>query len=126
MGLFGKKDATPPGEAVHAVVLITAANAEEAVAIARALVGERLAACVNVVPGVTSIYRWEGKLNEDTEVLLIAKTRRALVERVAARVKELHGYSVPETIALPIVAGSEKYLAWLEAETELPSPGGRG
>jgi periplasmic divalent cation tolerance protein len=101
-----------------AVVLITAASAEQAAAIARPLVGERLAACVNIVPGVRSIYRWEGRVQDDAEILLIAKTRRALVARLASRVKELHGYSVPETIALPLVGGSESYLAWLEAETD--------
>jgi periplasmic divalent cation tolerance protein len=103
--------------ALFAVVLVTAATREQALAIARALVEERLAACVNVVDGVTSVYRWEGKLNEDREALLVAKTRRALVDRVALRVRELHTYSCPEVIALPLAAGAPAYLAWLAGET---------
>ncbi len=98
-------------------VLITTQNAEQGASIARALVEERLAACVNVVPQVRSFYWWEGKVQDDAEALLVAKTRRALVDRVVARVRELHSYTLPETIALPIVAGSERYLAWVAAET---------
>lgn len=108
-------------EPEHAVVLITASSAEEGARIARALVEERLAACVNVVPQVRSFYRWQGKLEDDSEALLIAKTRRALAERIAVRVRELHSYTLPETIALPIAAGSERYLAWLTGETMEPS-----
>ena len=99
------------------IVFCTCPDAATASHLARTLVDERLAACVNVVPGVTSIYRWQGAVSEDAEVLLVAKTRRSLVERVAARVKELHTYELPETIALPIAAGSARYLEWLEKET---------
>ena len=81
---------------------------------------ERLAACVNIVPGVKSIYRWEGKLCADPEAMLVAKTRRALVPALAARVKELHGYSLPETIATPIEGGSAAYMAWVAGETREP------
>ena len=105
-----------------AVVLVTTANDAEGAAIARSLVDERLAACVNVVPGVRSVYRWEGAVHEDAEALLVVKTRRALVDRVAARVKELHSYALPETIALSIVGGAEAYLAWVREETT-PAPG---
>lgn len=101
----------------HVVILITAGSLEEARRLARALVEEKLAACVNCVPGIQSIYRWQGKVEESAEALLIAKTRASLVERVAARVNELHSYELPETIALPIEAGSERYLAWLGQET---------
>jgi periplasmic divalent cation tolerance protein len=100
-----------------AVVLITAADREQALRIAGALVEERLVACVNVVDPITSVYRWEGKINEDREALLIAKTRLGLADRVAARVRELHSYSCPETIAFPLAAGAPAYLAWLAAET---------
>jgi periplasmic divalent cation tolerance protein len=99
------------------VVLVTASGEEEAAGIARALVGERLAACANVVREIRSIYRWQGKVEDEKEALLVIKTREALFEPLARRVKELHGYSVPEVIALPIVKGSEGYLRWLEEET---------
>ena len=85
--------------------------------LARAFVEERLAACVNVGPAVTSFYWWEGKLVEGGERLLIIKTRASLLDRLEARLKELHPYQVPEFIALPIVAGSRDYLGWLDAES---------
>ena len=98
----------------HLVVLVTAGSADEAAAIARALVEERLAACANVVPGIRSIYRWEGAVHDDAEVLLVVKTRADRFEALARRVGELHSYDVPEVIALPVVAGSARYLAWLD------------
>lgn len=100
-----------------AVVYVTFADREQASRVARALVEERLVACANLLDGVTSIYRWEGKVNEDREVLMIAKTRAALAGRVAARVKELHSYTCPETIAVPLVAGAPAYLDWLAEST---------
>jgi periplasmic divalent cation tolerance protein len=105
-------------EAVQ-VLLITAPDAGVGVSLARALVEEGLAACVNVVPGVRSIYRWEGAVQDDSEVLLIAKTREALLPALTARVEALHPYDVPEVIALPIAGGSPAYLAWLRASSEL-------
>jgi periplasmic divalent cation tolerance protein len=99
------------------VVLVTAPSAEKAAAIARALVEERLAACGNVVPGVRSIYRWEGRVQEDDEVLLVLKTTGRRFEALRDRVLQLHPYEVPEVLALPVEAGSEKYLAWVGAET---------
>jgi len=98
----------------HLVVLITAGSADEATAIARALVDERLAACTNLVPGVRSIYRWEGVVHDDPEVLLVAKTRADRFAALARRVAELHSYDVPEVIALPLVAGAARYLDWLD------------
>ena len=95
------------------VVLVTAGSAQNAEAIARALVSEQLAACVNVVPGVRSIYRWEGRVTEDLEWLLIVKTLASRFAAVEARVKTLHTYQVPEVIALDVVAGSRVYLEWL-------------
>lgn len=85
--------------------------------LARAFVEERLAACVNVGRALTSFYWWEGKLVEGGECLLIIKTRAALLDRLEARLKELHPYQVPEFIVLPIVAGSRDYLGWLDAES---------
>ncbi len=99
------------------VVLVTAGASEQAEALARALVDERLAACVNLVPNVHSIYRWQGQVCDDREVLLVIKTRRALFSRVAERVKEIHIYEVPEIIAVEVVDGSAAYLGWLVGET---------
>jgi len=100
------------------VAFSTCANADDARKIARALVGEGLAACVNQVPGATSTYRWQGKVVEEGEVLLVIKTRMDLVQAIAARFAKLHPYDTPELVTLPIEAGSEKYLGWLLANTE--------
>jgi len=99
------------------VVLVTAPSAEAAAGIARALVEERLAACGNVVPGLRSIYRWEGKVHDDAEALLVLKTTRSRFPALRDRVLALHPYEVPEVLALPVEEGSEKYLAWVRAET---------
>ena len=99
------------------VVLVTAPGAEEAARIARALVEERLAACGNVVPGLRSIYRWEGAVHEDAEALLVLKTTRERFEALRARVLALHPYEVPEVVALPVEAGSASYLEWIVRET---------
>jgi periplasmic divalent cation tolerance protein len=90
---------------------------EDALAIGRALVEERLAAAVNVQDGVRSIYRWQGAIEEATEVLLIAKTRAALVPRLTARVVEVHSYRCPAVVAVPICGGNPDYLAWVENQT---------
>lgn len=95
------------------VVYITAPNEEEAAKIARTLVSEKLAGCVNIVKGIRSIYSWQGDIEDDNEVLMICKTQKHLFESLEQRVKELHSYTVPEVIAMPIVAGSEEYLSWL-------------
>lgn len=104
----------------HAVVLMTAPDAAAAERIARALVDERLAACVNILPGVRSVYRWEGKVEESSEVLLVAKTRASLFGKVEARVRALHPYDVPEIVALPLTDGSRPYLSWLD-QSVLPA-----
>ncbi len=99
------------------VVLITAPDGEEAVKIAKAVVESRLAACVNILNNIRSVYRWQGKIEDDNEVLLIVKTRRALFESLVESVKGLHSYDVPEIIALPLIEGSGDYLKWLKEET---------
>ena len=99
------------------VVFVTASTEEEAAGIAHALVQARLAACVNIIKGVRSVYRWEGKVEDDPEVLMVVKTQRALFAQLQSKVRELHSYSVPEIIALPIVEGLESYLKWLRDET---------
>ena len=99
------------------VVLSTAPSEEEAATIARALVDERLAACVQLVPKIRSFYRWEGEVHDDPEHLLVIKTTAARRDALIARIGELHSYDVPEAVALPIAAGSQAYLAWLSEVT---------
>ena len=100
------------------VVLITCGSEEEALKIANALVEEHLAACVNLVSPIRSIYRWEGKIWDEKEWLLIIKTQKQRFEELEKKVKVLHSYSVPEIISLPIVEGSSSYLNWLEEMTK--------
>ncbi len=101
-----------------ATIYITAASQEEALAIGRALVEARLAACANVFPGVTSIYWWEGSRQEDSEVVLILKTRQDLVDEVVAKVKELHSYECPCVVAFAIAGGNKDVLDWIARETK--------
>ncbi|MBI4466542.1 MAG: divalent-cation tolerance protein CutA [Acidobacteria bacterium] len=97
------------------VVFVTCGSAPEAERIARALVEERLAACVNISSPIRSVYRWEGKLNDEPEVLLVIKTARALFDRVRRAVEKLHSYQVPEVICLPVIDGAPNYLNWLSS-----------
>ena len=97
------------------VVLSTCATEADAGRLARALVEKGLAACVNVVPGVGSFYRWNGKIESGAEFLLIIKTSRELFPALSAEMEKLHPYEVPELLALPVVAGSENYLNWLRS-----------
>ena len=99
------------------VVFITVPSQRQARRIGRHLVDGRLAACVNAVPRVTSWFRWHGKAQETREVLLIVKTRARLFKALEETVKRLHPYTVPEIIALPVVKGSNEYLAWVRDET---------
>lgn len=99
------------------VVFITTSNEDEAAKIARALVEARLAGCVNIIKDIRSIYSWQGKIEDEPEVLMIVKTQKALFDNLSKKVKELHSYTVPEIIALPIVEGSEDYLKWLREVT---------
>jgi len=98
----------------HVVVFITASSSDEARSIATALVERRLAACVNIAPGVRSLFRWQGKVEDQEEVLMVVKSRGDLLPSIIEAVKELHSYSVPEVIAIPILAGSPDYLHWLD------------
>ena len=102
----------------HVVIFCTVPDPESGRRIARHLVEEKLAACVNLLPGAVSIYRWQEKLEEAQECLLLIKTRGARVPEVQARIGVLHPYEVPEIVALPIVAGSDKYLIWLTENTQ--------
>ena len=98
------------------VVLMTAGSQEEAERIAQPLVAEMLAACVNIIPTITSVYRWEGQVQSDQEWLLVAKSRRDVLNDLVRRVQALHSYDVPEIIALPLVGGSDAYLRWIDRE----------
>ncbi|WP_096702940.1 divalent-cation tolerance protein CutA [Magnetospirillum sp. 15-1] len=99
------------------MIYITAADREAALALARALVAERLAACANVLDGATSVYWWDGKVCEGPEAVLICKTRADLVDSVIKRVRELHDYACPCVVALPIETGNPAYLDWIRTET---------
>lgn len=97
----------------YVVVFMTAPSDESAKKIALELVDKRLAACVNVVPNIYSIFRWKKKIDEVKEFWLVAKTKKTLVHKIMREVKKLHPYEVPEIIALPIVAGNKEYLHWV-------------
>jgi periplasmic divalent cation tolerance protein len=98
------------------VVLSTCDSEDEAAQVARALVEKRLAACVNIIAGARSIYRWKDSIEDSPEWLLVIKSRRGLFDSLRAEIAKLHTYEVPEVIALPVVEGSETYLAWLDRE----------
>jgi len=106
-----------PADETVQVVLVTAPDADAGSGLARQLVDERLAACANLVAPVRSIYRWEGAVQDDPEVLLVLKTRPERLEALCARVVELHPYDVPEVLALPVTGGSAPYLRWVREET---------
>ncbi|HEY5030700.1 MAG TPA: divalent-cation tolerance protein CutA [Candidatus Angelobacter sp.] len=95
------------------IVLTTTGSQEEGRKIAQALVDRRLAACVNIVPQIESIYRWQGKIETAEEWLLVIKTQADLFERVRDAVKELHSYDLPEFVMLEVAAGSQEYLSWI-------------
>jgi periplasmic divalent cation tolerance protein len=96
------------------ITFVTCGSAEEAEKIAESLVRDGLAACVNLVPGVTSVYTWDGKLCRESEVLLVIKSTVAARHRMADRVRALHSYSVPEIVTFPIASGNPAYLKWVE------------
>ncbi len=100
------------------VVMITARDQAEAQKISRHLLTERLAACVNMIPGVTSLFWWEGRIDESREVLLLVKSRRPLMSRIVAAARSQHSYEVPEILALPIEAGHDDYLNWIKANVK--------
>ncbi len=106
---------TSPREYEHVVALTTCANPEQAEALARTLVESRLAACVNVVSGVRSFYRWQGKIEADAEQLLIIKTRRDMASKLKQVLLAEHPYDVPELVVLPIEDGSADYLKWIDS-----------
>ena len=102
------------------VVLVTVPNEDEGCALARRVVGEHLAACGNVIPGLTSVYRWDGKVQEDSEALVLLKTTEGSLAELERRVMELHPYDVPEFLALPVSEGHGPYLRWVVGESLKP------
>lgn len=103
-----------PGE----IIVLVTCQPDDANKLATDLVTERLAACVNVVPGVTSIYRWQDKIENDCESILIIKSHKDLFSRLEVRIKQLHKYDVPEILSLPIEAGHPPYMSWLNAQLQ--------
>lgn len=101
----------------YVIVLTTLPTDADGAAFGRTLVGERLAACVNLLPPMSSVYRWEGQVEQDTERQVIVKTSRERVPALWDRIRELHPYEVPEFIVLPITDGSDAYLRWLGEST---------
>jgi periplasmic divalent cation tolerance protein len=101
------------------VVMTTVSSEDEAVTLIRGLLDQRLVACGTIVPGVRSLYRWEGKVADEREVIVLLKTRSARLEALEVAFGTLHPYKVPELLALPVEAGNAKYLGWLSAETVL-------
>lgn len=104
------------------VVFMTAANGEEASRLAEMLVGAHLAACVQILPEMESVYRWQGNIERQSEVLLLAKTTRAKFAELEREVRALHSYNTPEIIAVPVIDGSAPYLDWLSKATDPRSP----
>ena len=100
------------------IVFMTASNGEEAARLADMLVGAHLAACVQILPEMESVYRWQGKIERAPEILLIAKTTSSQFEELEREVRALHSYDTPEIIAVPVVAGSAAYLEWLRQATD--------
>lgn len=107
----------------YVIVLTTLPPSHDAAAFARALVEERLAACVNIQAEMESVYRWQGRIEQDRERQVVIKTRAARIDALLGRVEELHPYDVPELLVIPILAGSERYLSWVSVATEGPEPG---
>ena len=106
------------GDTSAIIIFITASSEEEGGNIAKTLVTEKLVACVNIIPKIRSTYWWEGKVCQEDEVMLIAKTKSALFPAVMNRVKSLHSYEVPEIISLPIAEGFPDYLHWIDEVTQ--------
>ena len=105
-------------EFTYTVLFITTANTEEAQRISSMLLNQKKAACVNIVPKVSSLFWWQGKLDSAQESLLIVKTKTSLLNEIVALVREIHSYDIPEIIALPIVGGNQDYLDWIGKEVK--------
>lgn len=103
---------------MYLVVLITCPDIQEGKKISDAILNDRLAACVNIVTDVKSLFWWSGKIHTSDEVLLLVKTKKRVLRRLIKKVKQIHQYENPEIIALPVVGGSKEYTKWIEEETK--------
>jgi periplasmic divalent cation tolerance protein len=103
---------------MYAFVYITTSGKEESKNIGKTLVGEKLAACVNIIPSIESIYLWKGQIEDDEESILIAKTKRDNIDKIIKRVKEIHSYETPAILVIPIIDGSKDYLDYLDSELD--------
>ena len=109
---------TPPSPSDALIVFMTVPDMDTGAAIARVLVDEKLAACVNILPGIRSIYRWQGEVSDDSEALCLIKTRATLYDRLRERATALHPYEVPELLAVTPAAGNQPYLRWMVEQVE--------
>ena len=105
-------------EFAYIVLFTTTSNSEEAHKIAKILLSQRKAACVNIVPGISSLFWWQDKLDSAQESLLIVKTKASLLDQIITLIRENHSYEVPEIIALPIIGGNQDYLEWIDKEVK--------
>jgi periplasmic divalent cation tolerance protein len=103
---------------MYALIYITTSGKEESKNIGKALVREKLAACVNIIPSIESIYLWKGQIEDDKESLLIAKTKAKNIDKIIKKVKEIHSYETPAILAIPIIDGSKDYLDYLDSEMD--------
>ncbi len=110
-----------PSSVSHLVVLTTVASVAEARSLVNRLVTDQLVACGTILDGAQSIYRWKGKIEETTEVMVVLKTTRARWEALGSAIREVHPYEVPELLALPVASGHQEYLDWVEAATSGPT-----
>lgn len=106
----------------YLVIINTCPDKETATRVANALIHKRLAACVNILPGLTSVYHWRGQIETGEEFLLLIKTTQAAYGDVQAAIREIHPYELPEIVAVPIVAGLDAYLSWIGGNVEIPEP----
>jgi len=105
-------------ESAYIVLFVTVSNSEEAHQIAKVLLSQRKAACVNIMPRISSLFWWQDKLDSAQESLLIVKTKASLLNQIVTLVREIHSYEVPEIIALPIIGGNQDYLEWIDKEVK--------
>ena len=101
------------------LIYVTVANSEEAEKIAMAVVSERLAACANILGTIKSVYHWNGKLEQATEVALLLKTRQSVVDPLISRNRQLHSYECPAIVVVPVLGGNVEFLTWVESETSI-------
>lgn len=102
----------------YCIVNCTTSNKKNALEIAKYLVEKKLAACINIVPNITSVYRWEGYITEEEEFMLVIKTQKKLYKKLEAAILEKHEYTLPEIVAIPVETGYDKYLKWVKDETK--------